>query len=209
MFAALALIHKISVSLFLLSYVIRLVGLLGNISAIQNLYAKKIMRIVVDMIISTVFIVSGVWLLLQIPGSMISMMLIAKIAMVLVSIPLAVIGFKRNKKALALLSVALILGAYGLGEMYKKNPMVQDKVIAAAQSDTDLFAAANCIACHGAAGNEPMNGVKNLTQSQLDADAVKNMILKGKNIMPGYAKKLSAEQVDQLVNYVMTLRNSK
>lgn len=209
MLSLISLIHKISVSLFLLSYIIRLVGMLGNIAAIQNLYAKKSMRMLVDMLISTVFLVTGVYLLLQLPSAMIGKFLIIKIVLVLISIPVAIIGFKKGNKMLAILSVLLLIGAYGLGEMNKKNPPMQDMVVNAAQSDTDLFTAANCATCHGAGGNQPMAGVKNLTQSQLSSDEVRNMIVKGKNVMPGYGKKLSPAQIDQLVNYVMTLRVSK
>jgi mono/diheme cytochrome c family protein len=210
MSATLHLIHKISVLIFLVSYFIRLIGLLGNITAIQNLYAKKFMRIFIDMFITTVFLVTGVWMLLNIPGAVLSSFVIIKIVVVFISIPLAVVGFKKSKKALALLSVVLIIAAYGLGEMAKKKPVVQDSMLSNAVGANELFVAGNCAACHGAKGNEPnvSVGAKDLTASTLTQEQIMHVISKGKNSMPGYKSSFSEEQIKELTDYVMSLRSS-
>lgn len=207
MSAMLHLIHKISVSLFVLSYVIRLIGLLGNIQAINNLYAKKIMRILVDMIISTLFLVTGVWMMLNIPGGLISMTLIIKIALVFLSIPLAIVGFKKGKKMLALLATLLIVAAYGLGEMNKKNPVVKE-MIGNAVGAKELYVAGNCAACHGENGNMPNEavGAKDLSKSTLTLEQIQTVVSNGKNSMPGYKKKLNETQIKELSEYVMGLR---
>lgn len=207
MSAMLHLIHKITVSLFVLSYLIRLIGLLGNIQAINNLYSKKIIRILVDMIISTLFLVTGVWMMLNIPGSVVPTTLIVKIIIVFVSIPIAIVGFKKGNKMLAVLATVLIIGAYGLGEMNKRNPVVKE-MVGNAVGAKELYVAGNCNACHGEKGNEPnvAVGAKDLTQSTLTLEQITDRIAKGKNSMPGYKKKMTEAQINELAAYVMSLR---
>lgn len=211
MSATLHLIHKISVLLFLLAYVIRLIGLLGNIKAIQELYAKKMMRVLVDMILSTVFLVTGIWMLLNIPSGMISTFVLIKLVVVFVSIPLAVIGFKKSNKMLAILATVLIIGAYGLGEMAKKRPVVQKTMVTSAVGANELYVAGNCAACHGANGKEPnlSVGAKDLSASTLTDEQIIQRISQGKNAMPGYGKSFSESQIKELAEYVKSFRSSQ
>jgi mono/diheme cytochrome c family protein len=208
MSATLHLIHKISVSLFLLSYVIRLIGLLGNIQAIQNLYTKKFMRILVDMVLSSAFLITGIWMMLNIPAGALGTMVLMKVAVVVISVPLAIIGFKKANKLFAILSVLLLLGAYGMGEMAKKRPVVKSNMISNAVDAKELYVAGNCASCHGANGNEPVLavGAKDLTKSTLSKEETIALITKGKNSMPGYGKTFTPEQLDQLAMYLMELR---
>jgi mono/diheme cytochrome c family protein len=211
MYANLLLIHKISVSLFLLFYVVRLIGLLGNIPAISALFAKKPVRIVVDMIISTLFLITGVWMLVNMPSALISTLLIVKIALVFLSIPLAVIGFKKGKKPLAILSMLMLFGVYALGEMNKKRPSVNEEMVRTSVEAKELFVASNCNTCHGENGANPNTGIgaKDLTKSKLtDAEIVK-IITNGKNNMGGYKKRLSEAQIKELSAYVMSLRTAQ
>lgn len=206
--ATILLIHRISVSLFLLSYLIRLIGMLANISAIQNLYSQKFMRMLVDMVISTVFLLTGVYMLLQLPGSQITMMLILKVVAVLLSIPLAIVGFKKNKKALALLSVVLILASYGMAEMNHRKPPVNKTDLAAVSSADAIFKAANCSSCHGADGKSPVGGAKNLAESKLTEEEIVMTISKGRNAMPSYKSQLSEAQIGDVAKWVKSLQGS-
>jgi len=206
MHATMLLIHRISVSIFVLSYVIRLIGILGNIQAIQALYSKKIMRVLVDMVVSTLFLLTGVWLLLNMPSTMISSLLIIKVVLVLLSVPVAVIGFKKSKKALAILSVLMIVASYGLGEMNHRKPSVDKSILKSAVNPEEVFVGAKCVACHGVNGANPVGEAKNLSQSKQSVDEIRHSILKGKNSMPAYKSSLTPEQLDQLVVYVKSLQ---
>lgn len=208
MYAIILLVHKIAVSLFLFSYIVRLIGLLGNIQAINTLYSRKFMRMLVDMFISTAFLITGVFMLLKMPSALIDTMIMIKIALVFISIPVAIIGFKRNKKALATLSVLLLLGAYGMGEMHKKRPMVNENMVRTSVDAVELFKAANCNTCHGENGNQPnvAIGAVNLSTSKITDEQIIQRISNGKNNMPGYKKRLKEDQIKMLAEYVKTLR---
>lgn len=209
MSATFHLIHKLTVSLFLLAYIVRLIGLLGNIKAIQNLFAQKFTRIVVDMILSTAFLVTGVWMLLNIPGAVLSVLVLIKIALVVISIPIAIVGFKKGNKILAILATVLLVASYGLGEMAKKSPVVQQNMIGNAVGANELFVAGNCAVCHGENGAKPNEavGAKDLSKSTLTDDQLLHVISNGKNSMPGYKKKFSDEQLKELVEYVKGLKS--
>ena len=209
MSATFHLIHKLTVSLFLLAYIVRLIGLLGNIKAIQNLFAQKFTRIVVDMILSTAFLVTGVWMLLNIPGAVLSVLVLIKIALVVISIPIAIVGFKKGNKILAILATLLLVASYGLGEMAKKSPVVQQNMIGNAVGANELFVAGNCAVCHGENGAKPNEavGAKDLSKSTLTDDQLLHVISNGKNSMPGYKKKFSDEQLKELVEYVKGLKS--
>lgn len=82
--------------------------------------------------------------------------------------------------------------------------------IAFAQSGADTFKT-KCAGCHGPDGKKemPAMGVKALTgpdiQKKADADLIAS-VSKGKGKMPGYAGKLTDDQIKQVVAYVKTLK---
>jgi mono/diheme cytochrome c family protein len=140
-----------------------------------------------------------------------------KLVAVFAAIPLAVVGFKRENKALASLSLFLILGAYGLAEVNKKRgtkkqPIAENIVADASQTNYDInlhgkaIFNANCIACHGEDGQLGGNGAKNLVISTLTDEETKNIIVKGKNGMRPYKDILSEKEIDAVISYVKTMR---
>lgn len=82
--------------------------------------------------------------------------------------------------------------------------------IAFAQSGADTFKT-KCAGCHGPDGKKemPAMGVKPLTspdvQKMSDADLIAS-VSKGKGKMPGYAGKLTDDQIKQVVAFVKTLK---
>src|SRR5471030_1312663 len=100
MFKAILYTHEISVFLFLLIYFVKTIMLLANKEEGLTKFTKGVK--VPEMIISTLFLVSGIYLLTQVP--VINMLLIIKIVVVFASIPIAVIGFKKRNKGLAVVS---------------------------------------------------------------------------------------------------------
>lgn len=83
----------------------------------------------------------------------------------------------------------------------------------AADSGADVFAS-KCAACHGKQGDadsamakkfglKPMSSAE--VQGKSDADLT-NIITKGKDKMPAYEGKLSADQIKALVTYIRSLK---
>ena len=87
-------LHYLVVTLFLLIYVIKTILLLSNKNDLLGKFSKKIK--VPEMIISTLFLLTGVFLLTKLPfGGKYDYLLWIKLSMVAVSIPVAIIGFKK------------------------------------------------------------------------------------------------------------------
>jgi uncharacterized membrane protein SirB2 len=203
--ANIVLVHRILVTLFLLQYLVKLVLLLVGKKEELAKYSK-ITRIP-EILVSVGFLVTGIWLLVQVPS--ISTFMIIKLLCVFAAIPLAVIGFKRGNKALASLSIVLILAAYGLAEAGKKQ---QGAVKVDTTTITDpleigkaTYQDAGCMGCHGADGKLGANGAKDLSVTMLTMDEQKNIIKNGKDPMPGYSK-LTDEQINDVVKYISTFR---
>ena len=82
-----------------------------------------------------------------------------------------------------------------------------------AQETGESLYKAKCAMCHGpdGSGKTPMGQalkVADLHSDQvqkLDDAALKGVITKGKNKMPGYEGKLTKEQIDKLVAYIRSL----
>ncbi|MFN8276973.1 MAG: cytochrome c [Chitinophagales bacterium] len=196
-YATIVLVHRILVTLFLLHYLWKAFLLLSNKQVALQGYTSKTR--VAEMVVSFLFLATGGWLMVN--GASLTTLQWLKLAMVLGSIPIAIVGFKRNNKGLAVLAVLLILGAYGLAEINKKKT---HQVVAAGETGKALYQS-NCARCHGEAGDAQLAGAANLHTSQLPADIVREVILHGKGAMQP-VEGLSAAQVDSIAGYVISLR---
>lgn len=197
--------HKLFVILFLVHYVVKL--LLFQLKKTEQLAKYTKITKVPEMIISTGFLVTGIWMMVD--GSIINTFLLIKIACVLAAIPLAVIGFKRGKLALATLSVLLIVAAYGLAEVSRAKKAGGAVDTTAAGSDVvaegKLVYQNSCVNCHGAGGKLGYMGAKDLATTAYNTDQQKQIIRNGKNFMPPHSK-LTDQQVDAVVQYVATFK---
>ncbi|MBA4304675.1 MAG: hypothetical protein C0424_10660 [Sphingobacteriaceae bacterium] len=210
--------HTTVVLLFVVLYLIKTVLLFVNVTKLEA-FAKKTR--VPEMIISTLFLLTGLYLALNTPSVSAGSWFWVKLAAVFASIPLAVIGFKRKRKPLALLSLLLLFYAYGISET--KSPRMKkadfyEALAGADKQSTEGFDpmsdsydplahgaalyANNCAVCHGADGALGAAGAKNLQGSMLDKNEMAAMILKGKNGMPGFKGALNDEEVFAVVAYV-------
>ncbi len=203
----LARIHGISVMLFLLTYVIKTILLFTSKGMLER-YSK--VTKVPEMIISTLFLVTGIWLFVILGG--IKMLQIIKLVFVFLSIPIAMIGFKKQNKGLALLSLLLIVGAYGMSEASKNKPFIPAKVSITGNVDSENALGAqtyfeNCAFCHGADGKKMYRGAKDLTHTQFSYDDIQQMVREGsKGKMPGYAVTISDENIAAVSKFVETLK---
>ncbi len=190
--------HYLVVILFLLIYVIKTVLLLSDKKDLLTVFSKKIK--VAEIIISFLFLGTGIFLLTQLSfNGKYDYLLWIKIAMVFASIPIAVVGFRKHNKALAALSLLLITGSFGLGEVYHKRKGVSKGVIAGDNSGKTLYEN-NCKLCHGSDGKLGASGAKDLTATVIDLAAIKEIIVHGKGAMP--AAQVSEEQATAIAEYV-------
>lgn len=202
----LLLLHKFSVQALLLIYLIKTILLVSNQKNGLTGFTKIVK--VPEMIISTAFLITGIWMFAQIGA--IKTFQIIKLVAVFLAIPLAVVGFKKSNKMLAVLSLVLLLLAYGLAEMSKKQPYPAQEVENSeelAQNDKgQLLYKQNCARCHGDDGKLGMLGAKDLSASAMSHSDVLAIITSGKKSMPAYSKILSAEDIEMVASYVEQLK---
>ena len=200
-------IHLISVNIFLLIYLIKTVLLFSSRQALDKFTGAT--RII-EMIVSTLFLLSGVWLII-ILGAVKTFQII-KLILIFISVPLAVIGFRKYNKALAVISLLLIVGAYGLAEMAKNKPFIPSRVEITGNADEASKLGiktyvANCAMCHGENGKKMYREAKDLSSSGLDNASIEIKVREGsKGKMPAYAGVLSEDEIRAVSNYVMTLK---
>lgn len=209
MFKALFYTHLVSVNLFLLIYLIKTILLVANKNEGLTKFTKATK--VPEMIISTLFLLSGIYLLTQVGTTK---MLIIKIVVVLASIPVAIIGFKKSNKVLAVLSLLMIIGAYGMAEMNKKMIAKQDVDPAVANTDDASYDAvkhgasvytAYCQSCHGQGGTNGAGGL-DLTLTQTDHTTKLERIKNGQGSMPGFKDVLNEKEIEAVTAYVESLK---
>jgi cytochrome c553 len=193
--------HLISVNLFLLIYLIKTILLVANKNEGLAKFTKAVK--IPEMIISTLFLLTGIYMLTQIPA--INTMMIVKIIIVLASIPVAVIGFKKGNKGLAVLSLVMIIAAYGMAEMSKKKKVVKPAEVSEAVNGHDIFTA-NCTSCHGADGKLSAMGSPDLTMSSMDLPSKFEIIKNGKGAMNGFGGILNDAQIKAVAEYTESLK---
>lgn len=188
--------HYLFVVLFTLIYLVKTILLLSDKDEVLEKFKKKTK--VAEMIVSFGFLATGIFLLTQVP--VITSLMIIKIALVVISIPLAVIGYKNKNKVLATLSFFLIIVSFGLAHK-DKEARAGEKTMAV--SGKEIFTQ-KCASCHGDNGKLALNGAKDLSLTQLDHTKIVAIIKDGKNMMAAYKSTLSAEQIEAVASYIET-----
>ncbi len=105
-----------------------------------------------------------------------------KIILVLASIPVAIIGFKKQNKILAALSLLMITGSYGLAEVQKKKREKGETVAVNNVNGKEIYDA-KCVLCHGSDGKAGLSGASDLSVTQLTTDSIKLIIQNGRRTM--------------------------
>jgi mono/diheme cytochrome c family protein len=120
-----------------------------------------------------------------------------------------VIGFKKKKKFLAVLSIFLLIAAYGLAEVAKKKQRTQTVDTESIDIDTadqgKIVYNQLCIRCHGDNGDAMIAGAKNLKISTLSSVEISTIIMKGQGGMPAF-ENLSESQLKAVVQYTESLK---
>lgn len=188
--------HTLFVVLFTLIYLIKTILLLSDKDELLESFKKKTK--IIEMIVSFGFLATGLFLLTQVP--VITNLLIIKIVLVLLSIPLAVIGYKKKNKVLATLSFFLIVVSFSLA--YKaKAAKTGGKTVAV--TGKAIFED-KCTLCHGSDGKKGVSGAKDLSLSVLNHTDIVTIITEGKNAMASYKSTLTQEQIESVASYIET-----
>ena len=186
--------HTLFVVLFTLIYLIKTILLLSDKDELLEKFKKKTR--VVEMIVSFGFLATGIFLMIQVPE--INKFIIIKLALVFLSIPLAVIGFKKKNKILATLSFFFIVVSFSLA--YKsKAAKAGEKIIAI--NGKQIFTE-KCALCHGGDGKLGVSGAKDLSVTQLPHAGIVEIVTNGKNTMAPYKETLTAEQIEAVASYI-------
>lgn len=207
-------IHIASASLFLLDYIIKTILLLIGSSALEGY--KKVTK-VPSMIISTLFLASGIYLIAKIGMATVGGWFHLKLTLVVIGIALGVIGFKKNNKALAVISTVLFLYVFGVSETKDiklgiGKPSVADVITDTANANYDILAHGKviytnqCMRCHGEDGKAGINGASNLTASMCENRGLVGIIRNGRNLMPAYKELLNEQEVLAVAEYVKSFR---
>ncbi|MBC7695593.1 MAG: SirB2 family protein [Burkholderiales bacterium] len=188
--------HYLFVVLFTLIYLIKTILLLSDRDELLEKFKKKTK--VLEIIVSFGFLATGVFLMFQMPH--IPTLMYVKIGLVVLSIPLAVVGYKKKNKVLATLSFFLIVVSFGIAQKVKKEKAGGTIL---AMSGKEIFEE-KCTLCHGGDGKLGMSGSKDLSVTQLDHAGIVTIVTVGKNTMASYKSTLSAEQIEAVASYIET-----
>ena len=108
-------IHIVVTTLYLLNYLIKSgLFLLGNRDTFR-IYRKRTMW--VEMVFPLLFIGTGIYNLVKVGG-----WFHIKLTLVLLSIPIGIIGMKKDNKPLVILSILILVYVYLIA--WTKNPMI-------------------------------------------------------------------------------------
>lgn len=206
------LIHKIVVVIFLLIYLVKTILLLTNKTAPLLKFSKTFK--VPEMIVSFLFLATGAYLLWQ--KADVNNLMLFKLIAVFISIPLAVVGFKKSNKILASLSLLLIIASYGLAEVSSKRMSKKELNTAVITDSTnpsydiqkhgkEIFTQ-YCINCHGENGKKGLGGATDLSKSILDDAGMNIIITKGKGGMPSVKGVLNEQDVNAVIAYIKNFK---
>ncbi|MBT1706629.1 c-type cytochrome [Fulvivirgaceae bacterium PWU5] len=105
-----------------------------------------------------------------------------------------------ERHTLRLAGVAVLLTLLAVSSAFRQVPVAQHP-----GAGENLYKQ-HCARCHGNDGTKGMFGARDLQRSTLADTAVTLQIQRGKGFMPGFRKKLSPAQLQELVTYVKSLR---
>jgi mono/diheme cytochrome c family protein len=194
--------HYLVVTLFFILYVIKTVLLLSNRNEVLAAFNRKTK--VIEMIVSVLFLITGIYLATKLPfGGKYDYLFYIKLVMIAAAIPLAIIGFRRANKILAALSLLLITASYATAEAYAKRKGIRSAETAATGETVNSAQALydrNCSLCHGGDGKLGATGAKDLSTTALNAEGISEVILNGKGTMARV--RVTKEEADMIASYV-------
>jgi len=214
--------HVTVVTLFLLFLLFKTVLLLANKKELLSKVRTKLKM--VDPILGVLMLATGGYLL-SLYGSSAPTYLWVKLIIVLIIIPIGIVAFKKESKAMAIITLLLTFYIYGASEAgslsfskeettaaSEENPAQNATEVVIEGSTADLLKTgkeiylAECKKCHGKDGKRGLFKATDLTQSKLNLSEKVAWIKKGKGVMPAYEEKLSKTEIKAVALYLDKLK---
>ncbi|WP_296621907.1 cytochrome c [Marivirga sp.] len=213
--------HVLVVTLFLLFLLFKTILLLANK---KDLLAKVRKYKMVDPILGVLMLATGGYLL-SLYGSAAPTYLWVKLVLVLIIIPIGIVAFKKENKAMAVIAVLLTFYIYGVSEVgsltFSKDEtaVVSDDSPAKNAAEVNIEGStaellkngkevylAECKKCHGEDGKKGLFKAPDLTQSKLNLSERVAWIKKGKGVMPAYENELTETEIEAVALYLDELK---
>lgn len=200
-------LHITSVSLFLIVYLVKAYYLLTDRKAGLHKWSKWTK--VPEMVLSLLFLLTGIYLAVKMET--LPFWFWVKITAVIASIPLAVVGVKKENKAAMSAAVLLLLYAFGVARsrnltftepaMEGVNTNPQSANYNVMEHGAAIYEV-ECKRCHGSDGKLGLQGASNLATSNLSLEQRVMVITMGRSVMPSYQNKLKPEEIQALAYYL-------
>ncbi|WP_375580037.1 cytochrome c [Marivirga tractuosa] len=214
--------HVLVVTLFLLFLLFKTVLLLINKKELLTKVRTKLKM--VDPILGVLMLATGGYLL-SLYGSSAPTYLWVKLVLVLIIIPIGIVAFKKENKAMAIIALLLTFYIYGASEVGSLT-FSKDETVAVSDDSPAKNAAevniegstadllkngkeiylAECKKCHGKDGKKGLFKSPDLTQSKLNLSERVAWIKKGKGVMPAYEEELSETEIEAVALYLDELK---
>ncbi|ADR22658.1 hypothetical protein MATR_34960 [Marivirga tractuosa] len=213
--------HVLVVTLFLLFLLFKTVLLLINK---KELLAKVRKFKMVEPILGVLMLATGGYLL-SLYGSAAPTYLWVKLILVLIIIPIGIVAFKKENKAMAIIALLLTFYIYGASEVgsltFSKDEtttvsndspandasevVIEGETAELLKNGKEIYLA-ECKKCHGADGKKGLFKAPDLTESQLNLAESVAWIKKGKGVMPAYEEELSENEIEAVALYLDELK---
>lgn len=204
--------HKLIVVLYLLQLLVRVILMLAGKQETVAKYTK--MMRVPHIVLAILMLGTGVYLMVKSPEG-VQPYILVKLALVVASIPLGIVGSKRNSVPLTGLAFLLLAGVMALSFAKPAflrtsgggviDPGKAGAVDQAVLKDGQAIYEKYCVLCHGADGAAGFQGAKNLSASVLTDAEITKLIKNGKGMMPANPD-MSDSDVEKVKEYVKYLR---
>ncbi|WKV12996.1 c-type cytochrome [Marivirga harenae] len=214
--------HVLVVTLFLLFLLFKTILLLANKKELLTKIRTKLKM--VDPILGVLMLATGGYLL-SLYGAAAPTYLWVKLIIVLIIIPIGIVSFKKENKAMAIITLILTFYIYGVSEVgslnFSKGETVavntespandaQEVIIDGAIADLlktgkEVYLA-ECKKCHGKGGKKGLFKSPDLTESKLNLSERVAWIKKGQGVMPAYENELSESEIEAVALYLDELK---
>jgi cytochrome c553 len=214
-------LHYTVVILFLAFLIYKTLLLLLNKNEALDKVREKTK--IIDIILGSLILITGGFLLFRLHSGNIETYLIIKIILVFAAIPLGIIGIKRKKKALAILSVLIFVYVWGIAVKRNANVFagrkaepssvekagpggIMDENKTMNLDNAKAIYTSQCARCHGEDGKAGVGGAKDLSVSTLSLQEKENIIINGKGIMPPFGNLLTESEVKAVAAYIESFK---
>lgn len=213
--------HVLVVTLFLFFLLFKTILLLFNK---KELLAKVRKLKMIDPILGILMLATGGYLL-SLYGSAAPTYLWVKLVIVLLIIPIGIVAFKKENKAMAIIALLLTFYIYGASEAgsltfskderatgssdspaYKASEVVVEGETAELLKNGKEIYLAECKKCHGVDGKKGLFKSPDLTKSKLNLSERVAWIKIGKGVMPAYENELSETEIEAVALYLDELK---